>query len=215
MSGFLDIIIVCVILSNFALLGSGRIHIHIRVVGMQGLLVGFLPILLGPIDQMSRNIILSLVSMGIKGVLFPILLFYTVRTVRIRREIDPYVGYPFAMVSGIAFLLISVWLSGKLVPAAAVDVHVFLLAVALSTSFVGLFCIVSRKLAISQAIGYFVFENGIWMFGSELVEGIPLLLELAILLDVFVAVFVLGIAIYQINKRFEHIDVTKIDSLKG
>ena len=164
---------------------------------------------------MSRNIILSLVSMGIKGVLFPILLFYTVRTIKIRRETDPFVSYPFAMVAGIVFLLVSLWLSKKLVPAAAVNVHLFLLAVALSTSFVGLFCIVSRKLAISQAIGYFVFENGIWMFGAELVEGIPLLLELAILLDVFVAVFVLGIAIYEINKRFEHIDVTKIDSLKG
>ena len=44
---------------------------------------------------------------------------------------------------------------------------------------------------------------------------IPLLVELGILLDVFVAVFVMGIAIYHINREFDHLDADRLNILKG
>ena len=39
------------------------------------------------------------------------------------------------------------------------------------------------------------------------------LVELGILLDVFVLVFIMGIAICQINREFAHIDADKLSSL--
>ncbi len=58
-------------------------------------------------------------------------------------------------------------------------------------------------------------ENGIYAFGVALVGGVPLLVELGVLLDVFVAVFVMGIAIYHINREFDHIDADQLDRLRG
>jgi hydrogenase-4 component E len=43
----------------------------------------------------------------------------------------------------------------------------------------------------------------------------PVLVELGILLDAFVGVFVMGIAIYHINREFDHLDVDQLDTLKG
>ena len=80
---------------------------------------------------------------------------------------------------------------------------------------VGLFLIVSRRKAITQVLGYIVAENGIYALGVALVGGVPLLVELGVLLDVFVAVFIMSIAAYHISREFDHIDVDQLDRLKG
>jgi hydrogenase-4 component E len=41
----------------------------------------------------------------------------------------------------------------------------------------------------------------------------PILMELGILLDVFVGVFVMGIAIFHINRQFDHIDTGRLVTL--
>jgi len=68
--------------------------------------------------------------------------------------------------------------------------------------------------AITQVIGYLMLENGIYFFGSVLLGEQSLLVELAVLLDIFVAVFVMGIAIFHISREFDHIDTQKLTELK-
>ena len=89
-----------------------------------------------------------------------------------------------------------------------------LVAVALFSILVGLFLIVARKKAISQVLGFLVMENGIYTFGVALVRESPLLVELGVMLDVFVAVFVMGIAMFHISREFDHIDTHELTTLK-
>ncbi len=42
----------------------------------------------------------------------------------------------------------------------------------------------------------------------------PVLVELGVLLDAFVAVFVMGIAIYHISREFDHVDADQLDTLE-
>ena len=85
---------------------------------------------------------------------------------------------------------------------------------ALVTMLIGLFLIVARKTALMQVVGYLVLENGVYIFGVTLVHDEPFLVEMGILLDVFVAVFVMGIAIFHINREFDHIDADQLTLLK-
>ena len=57
-------------------------------------------------------------------------------------------------------------------------------------------------------------ENGIFLLGIPLMTEGAVWFELTILLDVFVAVFVMGIAINHINRTFESIDVGRFCSLR-
>ena len=82
------------------------------------------------------------------------------------------------------------------------------------TTLSGLFMIVSRRKALTQVLGYLTMENGVYVFGASLAVREPLLVELGILLDVFVGVFVMGIVIYQINREFDHIDTDRLSVLK-
>jgi len=67
---------------------------------------------------------------------------------------------------------------------------------------------------VSQVLGFLVMENGIYVFGVGVVKEISLLVELGVLLDVFVAVFVMGITIFHISREFDHIDTDRLSTLK-
>jgi hydrogenase-4 component E len=70
----------------------------------------------------------------------------------------------------------------------------------------------SRSKAITQVLGYLTLENGVYAFGATVAFGMPILVELGILLDVFVGVFVMGIAIFHISRQFDHIDTDQFVS---
>jgi hydrogenase-4 component E len=74
----------------------------------------------------------------------------------------------------------------------------------------GMFLIVARRQALTQALGYLVLENGIYAFGSLLAKSAPWLVELGVLLDVFAAVFIMGIIIFHIHREFDHIDTHRL-----
>jgi len=46
-------------------------------------------------------------------------------------------------------------------------------------------------------------ENGIFLFALALFDAMPTLIEMGILLDIFVAVFIMAIIVNHINEEFE------------
>ena len=144
---------------------------------------------------------------------FPWLLARVLRDADVHREVEPIVGYTASLLIGTLTLALSLWLSPRL-PLPTKPIASLLVPVALFTMLAGLFLIVSRRKALTQVLGYLVLENGIYAFGVGLVQGTPLLVELGVLLDVFVAVFVMGIAIFHINREFDHIDTDRLAVLR-
>ena len=109
-------------------------------------------------------------------------------------------------VSGLACLVFSLWLEGRL-PMTPGLFPPLLLPAGLTTLFCGLLLVVGRATALSQVMGYLVAENGIFLLGIPLMTAGAVWFELTLLLDIFVAVFVMGIAINHISHTFESIDV--------
>ncbi|HOX23249.1 MAG TPA: hypothetical protein PLL10_07275, partial [Elusimicrobiales bacterium] len=81
------------------------------------------------------------------------------------------------------------------------------------TIFTGLFIIISRKTAFSQVIGYLALEGGIYAFGLSLSQEMQVEVEMGLLLDIFAAIFIMGIVIYRISSEFEHADMARLDLL--
>jgi hydrogenase-4 component E len=71
----------------------------------------------------------------------------------------------------------------------------------------------SRRKAVTQVVGYVMLENGIYLFGLTQAEKVPFLLELGVLLDVFVGVFIMGIVVFHINREFESLDSARLTEL--
>ena len=71
---------------------------------------------------------------------------------------------------------------------------------AIANVLLGFLLLVARRKAITQVVGYLVLENGVFVFGLGLAAEQPILVELGVLLDLLVGVFVMGIAIHHISR---------------
>jgi len=208
-----NLILALVVLTNLKLLGSSRLGAMIRVVAAQGVALGLLPILAHLQELSLHFVLLAVGTIAIKGVVFPWLLFRAIRDADFGRQIEPYVGYVASLVAGVLALGASFWICSRL----EMPVNLaspWLAPVAFFSIFAGLFLIVSRKRAVSQVLGFLVLENGIYTFGIGVAVKTPFLVEVGVLLDVFVAVFVMGIAIFHINREFDHINTERLSQLK-
>lgn len=156
---------------------------------------------------------MALVTISIKGILLPRLLTRSLREAGVLREVEPFIGPTVSLLWGILLLVLSYWITLPLRPTLPRTAG-WVVSLALFTVLVGLFLIISRKKALTQVIGYLSMENGVYAFGSSLAVDHPFLVELGVLLDVWVGVFVMGIAIYHINQEFDHIDTDKLSVLK-
>lgn len=214
MSISIDTALVLLIITNFLLLGSSRLNSCIRFGALQGIMVGILPLAVSSAELSFRIAIIGTAIIGLKGFVFPHLLFHALRESDTSREVQPFIGYATSLSFGVLSLLASFWLDSKLkLPVQSSSNMV--VPVAFSLMMTGLFLIVARRTAVNQVIGYLVLENGIYTFGLAIVRDIPVLIELGVLMDMFVAVFVMGIAIYRINREFDHIDSDRLNTLKG
>ena len=208
-----DVILVLLVLTNLRLLGASRLGASIRTVAVQGILLGALVLLAHHEHLTSTVLTVALGGMALKGVVFPWLLFRALREAEVEREVEPFVGPILSLLAGVAALGGSLWLARRLSLPEPPNSSL-LVAVALFSILAGLFLIITRKKAISQVLGFLVMENGVYAFGIGLVLESPLLVELGVLLDVFVAVFVMGIIIFHISREFDHIDTHELASLK-
>jgi hydrogenase-4 component E len=214
MSVWFDGVMVLLILTNLVVLGTSRLKSCIRIIALQGVVLSTLPLMAGGGALSVRLVLLALITMGLKGIVFPRLLLSAMRRAEVRREVEPYVGYIQSILIGLLSLGVSIWLGSRLpLPGAAATT--LAVPVALFMIFVGLFIIVSRRKALSQILGYIILENGTYAFGMSILEEVPVLVELGVLLDAFVAVFVMGVAVYHISREFEHMDADLLDTLKG
>lgn len=206
-----DIIMVLLTLTNMVALGTSRLRACIRVVAIQGVALGVLPLLTHEFEW--HLLTFSVLNAALKGFVFPIFLVRTLRQLNVWNEDDPYVGYGLSLLAGPFALALACGISTRL-PLPETIHSSMLIPVALFTLIVGFFLIISRKKALSQVLGYLVLENGIYAFGMA-VAFQPMLIELGILLDVFVGVFVMGIAMFHISRQFDHIDTDRLRTLRN
>src|SRR5579875_1794249 len=212
MSQVINSLLVLLVLTGFTLLGSSRLAACIRAVGFQGLLLGLLAILMQDGKLSAAGVLLPLTTAVVKGILLPWLLFRAMREADTVREVEPLITYNVSIIAGTAALALTLWL-GQRLQLPSEPPSSLLVPAAPFSSLAGIIVIVSRRKALTQVLGYLALENGIYAFGTTVALRLPVLVELGILLDVFVGVFVMGIAIFHISREFDHIDTDKLVAL--
>ena len=216
MDSTIEIIMILLVLSDMALLGLSRLRACISIVSFQGMLFGLLVLVTHFSSITPRLIMIAAASFIIKGFVFLILLRRAIREAGTQHESEPFVGYIMSIISGMIMLGVSLWL-GERLPLFAAMQRYFSYYSGRADDFiyrpVSYHCAPETRLISAWAISLWKMEF-IPLALFSVVE-IPLLVELGILLDVFVAVFVMGIAIYHINREFDHLDSDRLNILKG
>ncbi len=206
-----SLLVIVLVLDLFAL-GTSRILAVIRAVALQGAVLGVMPLLVHA--HPSPNAILeAIAAIGLKGMLIPGMLLRAMRDVHIKREMEPLIGFLPSMILGALAVGFALVFSSQL-PLASEHTAPLLVPAGMSTVLIGFILLTTRFKAISQVIGYLVLENGIFIFGMLLVEAMPLVVELGVLLDLCVAIFVICIIVNHINRAFSSLDTRHLVGLK-
>jgi hydrogenase-4 component E len=212
MTGTLNLLIGLAMGLNLLALGSSRLPSIIRAAAFQGMLLGVLPLLL----ERQFHWMVAFVSAGtvvIKGFVIPGLLQRALRVANIDREEQPLLDFIPSLLLGAGAAIAAVAFASRL-PLLPEHAGTLLVPGALATVVSGLILLVGRTKAISQVCGYLLLENGIYLFGLLLIGGTPLIVEAGILLDLTVAVFVIGIIVDRIQREFDSLDTRKLTSLR-
>lgn len=212
MDSLLSSLVAALLLVNLVALGSSRIGTVVRAVAAQGVILGFLA--LAAHGGVSNRVLgLAAASVLLKGWLIPVILFRALRQVAIKREVEPSLGLLPSLLLGALATVLAVVVAGQL-PLAETRLAPLLVPGSLATAAAGFILLTTRRKAISQVLGFLVLENGIFVFGLLLVEAMPFLVEVGVLLDLFVGIFVLSIIIHHINREFASLDTRRLSLLK-
>lgn len=211
MDSLADQLLVLVMLINFVVLGSSRMAFCIQAAALQGVILGVLP---GIIHSFSWHLVA--ITAGIiaaKGIVIPWLISDAVRKARIKREVEPFIGYvPTLILGAIATALAFVF--AERLPLVPEHQDLLFVPAAIATLMTGFLVLTTRRKAISQVIGYLVLENGIFIFSLLLTTAMPVMVEAGVLLDLLVGIFVMGIVINHISREFSSIDTSRLSALK-
>lgn len=207
-----DPLLVVVLLLNFLLLGTSRLRAVISASALQGVVLGVLAV--AAHGSLSVEVVLVAVgATAVKGIVIPRLLHRAMRDVAIHREVEPLIGFTTSLVLGAVGTGLAVIFSRTL-PLPPDQPETMILPASFATVFTGFLILTTRRKAITQVVGYLVLENGIFIMGLALLQAMPFLVEIGVLLDLFVAIFVMGIIINHISREFATLDVARLRSLK-
>ena len=185
----------------------------IQIFSMQSVILGCVPFFIYAKDMEIYIIIVSLAAIVLRGLLMPNFLFWAIRHVSVRSEVSPFIGVGTTLLLSGFSIVGSFLLASRLIFPVKISSGLVIPS-SFSLIIMGFILIVGRTKAISQVIGYLLLENGIFLFAVLLLKKMPLLVEMGILLDLFIATVVMGIVVNNISDEFNNMDTIQLTTLK-
>ncbi len=179
---------------------------------LQTALLGLVAFMHGREEHAPHYLLLAGVVITVKAAAIPVFLAWVAERIEVLRDKGAGLNPTLALFAGCVALasgyFLAPWIKGPLSndPGSA--------GMALALLLIGMLLMLTRRLAISQIIGFLVLENGIFLYALTQTSGMPLVVEMGVVFDVLVGVMVAGLVIFRLNRSFEHVDVTRLTGLK-
>lgn len=192
--------------------GTTGVPTLLRTLAVQTVLLAAITAIIGIRSHMPHYLLLAGVVLCIKALSIPYFLSNAADKVHIRRDEGVMLSPAMALLIGCGLLVAGYFLSPRI--AVATMGHVGAAGMAMALLFVGMLIMMTRRLALTQVLGFLVLENGIFLYGLTQTHGMPIVIEMGVVFDVLVGVLVAGVVIFRLNRSFEHIDVTHLRGLR-
>jgi hydrogenase-4 component E len=199
-------------LSLFYLSVTSRVKAYITVLQLQGILLTVL--LVFPfINHFSiYALILPISLFVVKVILIPRYINKIILDLDVKRVIEPSIQQMTFLFLVIITMTVIFVASDFLSISTKIQTIPF--ASGFSAVVVGIYVIIFRKKLIVHVAGFLVLENGIFLFGTSVAAELPMMIEIGMLLDVFVVVFLMGIALNKISSTLSGFEVNTLGRLK-
>jgi hydrogenase-4 component E len=208
-----DILIILLGTTMLYVFAVSRIEAYVKTLALQG----FLLFLLVIIDIQEINWLniafLSLETLVIKAIVIPYFLLTVIRKNEIAREIEPYITQFYSLLVASAIFIfgfVAAFWAAK--TNAGIKPLYFGVSIMLIVS--SLFLIINRKTIITHILCYMMLENGIFLLSLSVANELPLLVNLGVLLDLFVGIYLFVIFFNKIQEMYDGSHIDELTELK-
>lgn len=198
---------------QFLLAGQRLLSVAIRLFALQSLVLSVLAAVVARSHGQPHIFISAALTLGLKVVALPVVLRRVAGQPAGPLDAAPFLNVPSLLLASGGLTLVAAVVAQPFAGASLLAPSV--LAVAVALMLLGFFLMVVQRNAIGQVLGLLTAENGLFLLAVSLTSGMPLLVELGVFFDIFVAVLVLGLLVTRLRKVEASIDVSRLRRLRG
>ena len=205
-----------IILFGFTMLyvaATSRLMAHINVLIFQGILL-FL-ICTTDMNEFSifNFLFIAFETLIIKSVVITYILGGLIKRTKDYRDTEANIHHFYSLFIATVILFIGFLISNINLPAMKM-INPLYFGVSIAVIIISLVLITTKHKVISNVIDFITMENGIFLLSLSVAKEMPLIVNLGVLLDLFIAVFILGLLIKHINTKFDDMEISHLSDLR-
>ncbi len=209
----IDVLGALLLFTMLLILAAGQVFRAIYAVAAQAVFLGVAGAVLAAATGNVDLWVIAAITIGAKAILLPWLLMRVVRRVQISKEIEAVIPMHLTLALAAGIVVLAFHLNGSLGPVRqAVTGNA--LPVGVTLILIGVLVMASRRKALVQMVGLFASENGIFFTAMAVSQGMPLIIEIGVILDVVLGALVMGILVLRVRSSVDA-DIADLESLKG
>jgi hydrogenase-4 component E len=185
------------LLLAFAMLSQRRILSLINLFAAQGLVLALSTGLVAALTGQAHLYVSAGITLVLKVLVLPWILHRLIRRLNVKWDVETLINIPTTMLVGILLVILAFNLAAPISQLAG--------TVTRSTLGIALAAVL---------LAFLTMENGLFFAATATVYGMPMVVELGVALDLFVAALILGIFLFQIRERFDSVDTRHLEKLR-
>ncbi|ALP67090.1 MULTISPECIES: hypothetical protein [Paraburkholderia] len=209
----INLLAAVLLMVSFAMLSQRRILSLIHLYTLQGIALVSANFVLGFVSQDVHLYVSALLTLVLKVGLIPWILYRLVQRLNVKTDVETLLNIPTTLLIGIVLVIVAFNVATPISQLAS-SVARGTLGIALACVLLSFMMMITRSKAIPQVIGFLSMENGLFFAAAAATNGMPMIVELGIGLDVLVGILILGVFMFQIREQFDSLDIHHLEKLK-
>lgn len=186
---------------------------QINMLRVQGLLLCLITLTYHREEGIPMLLFLLVETFIVKALLVPSFLKRVAVKNNIKIDSDPRFPHFYTLAIS-SFILLGGLLVSNIHSEHLKNVSTLYFGIAISTIIISFFFITTKKKLITHVIGFAMLENGIFLLSFSVAKEMPMIVSVGVLLDVFIAIFALGLLIGQFEIHHHNPEVCHLCELK-
>lgn len=203
-------LIILYVLTLIYLAIADRFRNHTTILAIQGLLLfGIAIARMHEFHPMEMSFII-IETLIFKAMVIPAILLHVINKTKINRihsSSSQFGALAMSIVALVASCTITYYMADQ-----RTDMIFF--GVALYALLSGLILIVMRKRVFAHLVGFLVIENGVFLFSMAIGVELPMLINIAIMLDILISILILGMFLQRLDNDIHSDETDALTSIK-
>ncbi len=192
---------------------TSRYAAYVRVIALQGIILFLLVMSDWATLDLASASLLAIETLGFKAIAIPLLLSRILAKSGFKRESEANIPQFYSIVLETLIVLVGFY-AAWWAKTSGMGLKPLFFGISIANMLTALFIIVTRKRILTHVMGYMLLENGIFLLSLSIAAEMPFIVNIGVLLDIFIALFIFGLFIVRIQSTYEDITVDRLTDLR-